>query len=381
MTVLFFLTPVIFEQSMVPLLRIVMFDREYEAKLVCAGAVAIGADLAIEKKKDWAHQVAGRRRTLRMLEQAETFLGDWKQSESVRREEAALREEEARTTSPKSKKALLGPGQGPDAAADSLWTAAGFSKEVHKDLIEIQGLHRAFMRFALKEPTSEKPGLEDRFAKWLDADPAAKLTMLEKWLAEQRQSHYLHLAREGAKALGKMLWAGDVASAWAKVQAAVARIDASTDEYADEICEAIIAVASLVDIFFRMAIALGDATGLKKKIATDIKKRRDEREKKAAEPPPPGGKTAPTILGRLGAEAHDDKWAQDVLLDPAPSWGKQGAGLADGLSIVWSIDGGIGLGAGWLRPGMTPAATKLSKLSYRMTTNTHSAAPAENSEI
>jgi len=42
---------------------------------------------------------------------------------------------------------------------------------------------------------------------------------------------------------------------------------------------------------------------------------------------------------------------------------------------------GIGLGAGSLRPGMTPAATKLSKLSYRMTTNTHSAAPAENSEI
>src|SRR5512145_1612998 len=52
------------QKALVPVLRIVMFDQEHEAKLVCAGAIAIGADLAIEKKKTWAQQGEGRRRTL-----------------------------------------------------------------------------------------------------------------------------------------------------------------------------------------------------------------------------------------------------------------------------------------------------------------------------
>ena len=75
-----------------PILRLLMFDREYEAKLVCAGAIGIGPDLAIGKVKRWASEGQARRRTLHMLEQAETFFDDWKQSEEVRRQEAALRE-------------------------------------------------------------------------------------------------------------------------------------------------------------------------------------------------------------------------------------------------------------------------------------------------
>jgi len=345
------------EKAVVPLLRILMFDQELESKLVCAGAIGIGAELAIEKKRAWAHEVAGRGRTLKMLEHAQTFLDEWKQSEKVRRAEAALHKDEE-SKSPK----LLTSTAGPDAAADQLWADAGFNKEVHADLIEIQGLHRGFMRFALKEPVSEKPGLEDRFASWLDAEPAVKFETFEKWLAEQRQGHYLGAAREGAKEIGKMLWAGNFATAWKKVQAAVARIDASTDEYADEICEAIIAVASLVDIFYRMAVALGNVAGLRKKISDDLKKRQEEAEKKAKEPPAPGGKRAPTILGRLGAEAHDDKWAQQVLQD-SPSWGKQGTGLADGLSLVWSIDGGVGLGAGGSAGGAGLGAFAMAGLS------------------
>src|SRR5450631_3629657 len=348
------------EKAVVPLLRILMFDQEFEAKLVCAGAVGIGTELAIEKKRDWARQVAGRGRTLKMLERAQTFLDEWKQSEKVRRAEAALHkgEDEDESKSPK----LLTSTEGPDTAADRLWADAGFNKEVHEDLIEIQGLHRGFMRFALKEPVSEKPGLEDRFASWLDADPPVKLETLEKWLAEQRQGHYLKKAGDGAEAVEKQIWAGDFAGAWEKVKLAVAGIDASTDEYADEICEAIIAVAALVDIFYRMAVALGNVAGLRKKIADDLKERREEAEMKAKEPPSPDGKRAPTILGRLGAEAHDDKWAQQVLRD-ATSWGKQGTGLADGLSLVWSIDGGVGLGAGGSAGGAGLGAFAMAGLS------------------
>jgi len=346
------------EKAVVPLLRILMFDQEFEAKLACAGAIGVGADLAIEKKRAWAHQVTGRARTLKMLDRAQTFLDEWKQSEKVRLAEAALHNGEDESKSPK----LLTSTEGPDTAADKLWADAGFNKEVHADLIEIQGLHRGFMRFALKEPVAGKPGLEERFASWLQTEPAVKLDTFEKWLAEQRQGRYLKKAGDGAQALKKQIWAGDFAGAWEEVQAAVARVDASTDEYADEICEAIIAVASLVDIFYRMAVALGNVAGVRKKITDDLKKRHEEAEKKAKEPPAPDGKRPPTILGRLGAEAHDDKWAQEVLQD-APSWGKQGTGLADGLSLVWSIDGGVGIGAGGSAGGAGLGAFAMAGLS------------------
>lgn len=322
------------QKALVPVLRIVMFDQEYEAKLICAGAVAIGAELAIAKKKTWAQQGEGRRRTLRVLEQAETFLEDWKLSEEVRRKDAELRAQ-----------AQTGPSQPPaklDGELKALWAASRFSEEQRLDLTEIAQLHRGHMRAALKEKDSAEPGLEDRFAAWVaEAREPQKLAAFESWLADQRQSHYLAAIGKGAVALKNQIWAGDISGAWGRIRAGLARIDASTSEYADEICECIIAVAALVDIFHRMATALGDAKGLRKKVSEDLDKRRKEKEAAAGQPKKPG----PKILGRLGAEAHDDTWAQEVLMD-SPSWGKQATGLADGLSIAWSIDGGVGVGVG-----------------------------------
>ena len=343
------------QSALTPILRLLMFDQEFEAQLRCAGAVGIGVDLAIGDMKVWAKASEGRCRTLRMLERAETFFDDWKQSEEIRRQDAALRGQAA----DQSKAS----GEALEAQLKQLWASSKFNEEVRKDITAIAQLHRAFMRAAVKQPTSPEAGLEEKFATWLTGtDPATRVAALEKWLGEQRQSHYLEAVGKGAKKIKDLLWAGEFRDAWDIVKERLQKIDVTTGECADEICESILALASLVDIFHRMAVALGDIKGLKKKVADDLEKRRKEQEKKASEPPSPGGKPLPTLLGRMGAEAHDNRWAQEVLAD-ASKWGNQGTGLADGLSLVWSIDGGIGLGAGGAAGGAGLGAFAIAGLS------------------
>ncbi len=343
------------QKLLAPVLRLVMFDREYEAKLACAGAIAIGDELAIASKRDWARENDGRKRTLRFLEQADAFFVDWKHSEGVRRQEATL----CSGPVPNSKQAseeLL-------ERVKALWAAGGFSEEQRKDLVEIRQLNRSFMRYAIGEPTAPDQDLERRFDEWVESTgKELRQSKFEGWTADQRQTHYLKVAGEGALALKDMLWAGDFAGAWEKMKAGIAKIDATPAEYADELCEAIIALAALVDIFYRMAVALGDVKGLKKKIGDDLKKRREESDKKAAERAKPDYKPKSTILGRLGAQAHDDKWAHEVLED-SPSWGNADTGLADGVSLTWSIDGGIGVGAGGSAAGAGLGAFALVGLS------------------
>lgn len=344
------------QKLLTPVLRLVMFDREFEAKLACAGAIAIGDKLAITQKRDWAKQSEGRRRTLRVLEHAETFFADWKFSEGVRRKEADICAGPVPKT-PKASEQLLD-------RVKAVWANDGFHEEQRKDITEIRQLHRAFMRFAIKQPTAADQDLDKKFAEWLDSSGESfRLAKFEAWLADQRQTHYLDKAGTAALALKKMLWAGDVTGAWQKIQGAISKIEATPVEYADEICEAIVALASLVDIFYRMAVALGNLNGgLKKKIGDDLKKQRDERDKKAAERAKPDYKYKSTILGRLGEQAHDDKFAHEVLEDSA-KWEKEDTGLADGLSLVWSIDGGIGVGVGGSAGGAGLGAFALLGLS------------------
>lgn len=347
------------EKAAVPVLRLLMFDQEFEAKLACAGAVAIGEDLAIQKQKTWAKEAEGRHRTLRLLEQAEVFFDDWKQSEAVRREEDALRAHAARAASSSSKHAV----DDLNARVKELWDSASFNEEQRKDLTEIRLLYRAFMRFALKEPGTPADRIEDRFRAWLaDSQPTAKLATLDGWLAAQRQGHYLEKAGHGAAQLKKLIWAGDLDNAWAKIKSAVSTIDATPSEYADELCESILALASLVDIFHRLAKALAEKKHLKKEIAEDIQKRRQEREEKATKQAPTATTKGHAIFGRLTGQAQDPTWEQDVLAG-SPSWGKKGTGLADGVSVVWSIDGGIGVGAGGSAGGAGLGAFALAGIS------------------
>jgi uncharacterized protein (TIGR02594 family) len=341
------------EAAAVPILRLLMFDQELEAKLVCAGTVGIGPDLAITKKRQWASGTEGRRRTLHMLDRAETFWDDWKQTEELRRQEAALRAQTPDTSKSSSERL--------EAQVKQLWATSKLNDEVRKDLTEIAQLHRAFMRAVLGEATSPDSDVDAKFKSWLGgADPSAKLAALEKWLSDQRKSHYFTALGNGAKKLKDLLWKGDVSSAWDVVKEGLQKIDATTGECADDLCECILALASLLDIFHRMATALGDVKGLKGKIAKDLQDRRKAREEKAAKPL----EDPPTILGRMGNESGSNRWAQEVLA--GSDWGSSGTGLADGLSLVWSIDGGIGVGAGGAAGGAGLGAFAVAGMSVSL---------------
>jgi uncharacterized protein (TIGR02594 family) len=306
--------------------------------------------LAIGKKRVWAQAAEGRKRTLRMLERAETFFDDWKQSEGVRREEARLRAET--------------PVQ-PKAAADqleekvkALWAASKFNEEVRKDITAIAQFNRAFIRAATKEATSPEAGLEEKFDSWrTGTDDTAKLAALEKWIGETRQNHYFDAVTTGTKELKDLLWSGQFATAWKKIRHGIQGIDATTGEYADEIGESILAIASLIDIFHRMAVAIGKVEGVRKKVSDDLEKKQKEKDN-----PPPSTKTPPKIFGRVGADSQDNKWAQDLLSEP-PKWGKEGTALADGLSLIWSIDGGLGVGVGGAGAGAGLGAFAVAGLS------------------
>lgn len=341
------------EAAAVPIVRLLMFDEEFEAKLVCAGAIAIGPALAIDKKKKWASSSEGRRRTLRMLDHAETFWDDWKQSEDVRREEAALRAQTPDTSKASNEKL--------EAQVKQLWAASKFNDEVRKDLTEIAQLNRAFVRKVIGQATSPDSDLDAKLADWLGGvDPSARLSALEKWMSDQRKSHYFSALGDGAKKIKDLLWKGDLSSAWDIVKEGLHRIDATTGECADDLCECILALTSLLDIFHRMATALGDVKGLKGKIAKDLADRRKAREEKAANPQG----DPPTILGRMGNEAGSDRWAQEVLA--GSDFGSADTGLADGLSLVWSIDGGIGVGVGGAAGGAGLGAFAVAGLSVSL---------------